>query len=135
MRPQGHFGRAAHGRLDGVGVGVDVEEAEQRQLVQVAEAVEEAAAQLQQGAPAEAADADDQRRPQRAGLRLGDGDAQLATPRLAGFVAPHGAEVDRHELVRRRRHLLRGACPPSCRPWSWAGFAVPSMQRRCRAPA
>ena len=126
---QGHFGRAARRGLDGVGVGVEVEEAEQRHLVEIAEAVEETAAQLLQGPPAEAADADDERGPQRAGLRLGDGHAQPGD--LVAFAAGRSVEDSTRRSARPR---------PACCSSSMFSIVsamdlgrLPSSRRRRRA--
>ena len=60
------FARAGGGLLYGVRVGVEVEVAERRDMLEVAEAVEQAAAQAEQRLPAERADANDERRSERA---------------------------------------------------------------------
>ncbi len=99
-RLQGQFGRAAHRPFDAVAVSVHVEEAHERQLVQVAEAVEQAAAQLHEGAPAATADSDDDGRPQRPGLRQGLGQAQLRNVGELGLRRRRRrAQVHRHHVV------------------------------------
>src|SRR5262245_51478161 len=57
-RFQGDLRRTPAGALDRLGIRIDVQEAEQRQFVQVPEAVEEPAAQLEQRATTKAADSD-----------------------------------------------------------------------------
>ncbi len=74
--PKRHLRRAALGLTHGVNVRIDIEELHQRHLVEVAEAVEKAAAQLDKGAATEAPQPDDKCRPQRARLRQGHRYAQ-----------------------------------------------------------
>ena len=65
---QRDFLSPAYGGLGRVRIGIDAQESQERQLVQIAEAVQESAAQFEQGLPSKTAQADDDRRPQRPGV-------------------------------------------------------------------
>ena len=64
-------GVSRNGKLS-VRIGIDAQESQERQLVQVAEAIQESAAQFEQRLPPEASQPDDDRRPQCPGVRLHD---------------------------------------------------------------
>ena len=79
--------RAVAGGARGIRVRIDIQEAKERQLGQVAQAIEEATAKFQKGAPAKATQADHEGRAQRPRLGLRHRHTQLRHAFLRGATA------------------------------------------------